>query len=143
MRVPHQTDECSQTMTNAKIYCRTNYEEKRKIKRRKNDLLYRRSLAYECSRFVSLPVTWNVSKQPGFYTFQKGAVSIFQKGAMKGGSTFEIGAARLRSVTKIAPKSPFFCVNRTCMRWEHKKKKQKQNPDKLRGTLESKQENIQ
>ena len=76
-------------MTNAKIYRRPNYEENRQIKRRKNDLLYRRSLAYECSRFDSLPVTGNVSKQPGFYTSQ-------QKGAMKGGSTFEIEAASLR-----------------------------------------------
>ena len=37
---------------------------------------------------------------------------------MKGGSTFEIGAAQLRSVTEIAPKSRFFCVNRTCMRYD-------------------------
>ena len=28
-------------------------------------------------------------------------------------STLEIGAAQLRSVTEIAPKSPFLCVNRS------------------------------
>ena len=31
-------------------------------------------------------------------------------------STFKIGAARLRSVTEIAPKSPFSCVNRGSIR---------------------------
>ena len=98
-------------MTNAKIYRRTNYEENRKIKRRKNDLLYRRSLAYERNRFVLLPVTGNVSKQPGFCTSK-------QKGAMRGGSTFEIEVVQLRSVTEIAPKSPFFCVNRSCMQYD-------------------------
>ena len=134
-------------MTNAKIYRRTNYEENRKIKRRKNDLLYRRSLAYECNRFVLLPVTGNVSKQPGLYTSQ-------QKGAMKGGSTFEIEAVQLRSVTEIAPKSPFFCVNRSYMRYDSlcgakairygvNIKNREKNANKLRGTLESKQENIQ
>ena len=74
---------------------------------------------------------------------------------MNSGSTFEIDATQLRSVTEIAPKSPFFCVNRTCMRYDslggakamwygvNIKKKTKKNSDKLRGTLESKQENIQ
>ena len=33
-------------------------------------------------------------------------------------STFEIGAAQLRSVTEIAPKSPFLCVNRSLNRYD-------------------------
>ena len=37
---------------------------------------------------------------------------------MRGGSTFEIEVVQLRSVTEIAPKSPFFCVNRSCMQYD-------------------------
>ena len=33
-------------------------------------------------------------------------------------STLEIGAAQLRSVTEIAPKSPFLCVNRSPIRYD-------------------------
>ena len=32
-------------------------------------------------------------------------------------ASFEIGAAQLRSVTEIAPKSPFLCVNRSPFRY--------------------------
>ena len=33
-------------------------------------------------------------------------------------STFKIGAAQLRSVTRIVPKSPFLCVNRNSTRYK-------------------------
>jgi len=64
---------------------------------------------------------------------------------MKDGSTFETGAAQLRSVTEIAPPQPFLCVNRSFMRYDSRGGAKaiwygvniKKNCDKLRGTLQS------